>query len=1277
MPQSPVAETFALYGVGLGTATTHTITMPAGIEAGNGLECAVSVSDGQLVSLSSASTTAGWVKLGQSPTGVNGGLAIFIHRNATPGIALTLTTATAVRVRAVTRRISGALTTENPTISAFTTANDIDPNPGIVTKAGPAVAEDVLVIASLAGNAGYTTYGVPPGYTGLANIDGVSASEDGVASAWRALSTISEDPGLFDIGSAARNWRCAATMWRPDPNAVLKVSTTATPASGFSASSELVGGTPSAIVATSAMPAAGTATSATLVGTTAGASPGEPRDLAGGSTLARPALTASPALSPRGLRDASTLARPALTASASAAPRGLRDASTLARPALAAATNAQPRALHGASALARPAAVAGTSITARDLRSGTTLARPDLVTGGASGAVYFDGVNDYLDNFGFPGNATSAVIEIAFTPTAVSNKTHALTGAGKIDIAILSNGSVEANGGHLNGNYAVSAAGVIVANTPYTLRYEITSGVGATISVNGTTVLSWTSGQINSGDLWLDNFVMFTISGGAANRFDGNVSRVTIQRSGSTVWEINSQPANVWNASPQMVGAVTDVAGGATPAEPRDLRVAPTLQRPPLTAASSLTPRSLSSAPTLQRSALTASAALSVLGLRAASTIHRPQFLGLSWTDIAATNNQALPYTLWGKDWRANVAQTATDLMSWDVDNQVVKAQARFGEVRSGDPSDRYRAELSGSPFPWSASNGDRWISFAQVVLQQPSNATFTTFMQQFDLGFSNPMLKLDDRGPLLQVNIAGDPGTTRTQIAVWEGTRLQTERLYHHVWRVRASGAGSGQLDWWVNGTLVLSLTGIALGSGSSPSAYEKIGAYIDDDATLGLDADAEVILLNYESASGSDALLARVGSPAAVPSQISALYPTGAAPTGTVLIPQTVQPFSLRSATTVSRPPLAAGTSLAPLGLRGAPVVQRPSVAAATTAQPRGLLSTSTAVRPGAVTIAGLVPRSLASGSSVQRASVVASASLAPQSLRTSSAIARPAVTSATSLAPRGLRSAPTIARPTLASEGVAQPLRLMSASRLQSPALTGVASTDARSLRAASSLVRPALAASASLVPQGLRSASTLARPTLASDGVAQPRGLRASPRVQSPALTVVVVLAPRGIRGASILTRPSLAPIAATMPRGLTTGTQVARPTIAANTALAPLGLRDSPTIRSPQLSGSGEALPRGIVSGPRLQRPALAPLADAAPRSVTGASTINRPGLVALPLLAPLGLRAASSIVRPVPLIPPDAGSERTARLRTESRTATLRAEPRTIFPARETRTIAA
>jgi hypothetical protein len=92
------------------------------------------------------------------------------------------------------------------------------------------------------------------------------------------------------------------------------------------------------------------------------------------------------------------------------------------------------------------------------------------------------------------------------------------------------------------------------------------------------------------------------------------------------------------------------------------------------------------------------------------------------------------------------------------------------------------------------------------------------------------------------------------------------------------------GELDFWVNGILIVSLRNVPIGQGSVPEAYLKYGIYADDN--LEPMGDQEIAFGPMEIATGANALQSHIASPPAVPAVLSSLYPLGTFGTGTKVI-------------------------------------------------------------------------------------------------------------------------------------------------------------------------------------------------------------------------------------------------------------------------------------------------------------------------------------------------------------------------------------------------------
>lgn len=253
----------------------------------------------------------------------------------------------------------------------------------------------------------------------------------------------------------------------------------------------------------------------------------------------------------------------------------------------------------------------------------------------------------------------------------------------------------------------------------------------------------------------------------------------------------------------------------------------------------------------------------------------------LTWEGITQQANG--PITVGGREWKFNTPLLPHSIRRLAGNPDWLKFMVRDGDIRSPDPTDRHRSELSGSNFPFTGAQGELWASQWAIPLQQ-SPAHFVASFQFFDNGYDSPSAKLEDRGGTgNEINIAGGLSTNRMQTPAWQGPRFQNERRYHRLWRI-VQDPQYGELDFWVNGILIVSLRNVPIGQGAIPSAYLKYGLYCDDNNNpMG---DQEWVFGPMEIATGTNALLARRDAPPTVPGVLSSLYPVGAFGLGTKII-------------------------------------------------------------------------------------------------------------------------------------------------------------------------------------------------------------------------------------------------------------------------------------------------------------------------------------------------------------------------------------------------------
>lgn len=253
----------------------------------------------------------------------------------------------------------------------------------------------------------------------------------------------------------------------------------------------------------------------------------------------------------------------------------------------------------------------------------------------------------------------------------------------------------------------------------------------------------------------------------------------------------------------------------------------------------------------------------------------------LTWDAVAQQANG--PIMVGGREWKFNTALLSHSIRRLAGNPDWLKFMVRDGDMRAGDPPDRHRSELSGSNFPFRASDGELWVSQWFIPLQQ-SPAWFSATFQVFDNGYGSPAAKIEERGGTGQeINIAGGLSSSRLQTPAWQGPRFQNNRRYHRLWRIKLDPQ-YGELDFWVNGVLIVSLRNVPLGQSANPEEYLKYGLYCDDN--LEPMGDQEVVFGPMIIATGTNALLSHRDAPPAIPSVLSTAYPVGSFGLGSKVI-------------------------------------------------------------------------------------------------------------------------------------------------------------------------------------------------------------------------------------------------------------------------------------------------------------------------------------------------------------------------------------------------------
>jgi hypothetical protein len=171
--------------------TSHPITMPASIVAGNLLVC-IFTTDGN----PQVTQSGGWTRIIQEAQGANVKTVIFF-KYATGGDTLTLTTDTAEQSTHICYQLQDAA----PPIAQASQGNSTNSNPPLLNTG---TSRDYLWMAVRGGDSTVVASGAPSGY---ANLNSQTASGTGGAStsvAYKTATAASDDPGTFT--SSSEQW---------------------------------------------------------------------------------------------------------------------------------------------------------------------------------------------------------------------------------------------------------------------------------------------------------------------------------------------------------------------------------------------------------------------------------------------------------------------------------------------------------------------------------------------------------------------------------------------------------------------------------------------------------------------------------------------------------------------------------------------------------------------------------------------------------------------------------------------------------------------------------------------------------------------------------------------------------------------------------------------------------------------------------------------------------------------------------------------------------------
>lgn len=255
--------------------------------------------------------------------------------------------------------------------------------------------------------------------------------------------------------------------------------------------------------------------------------------------------------------------------------------------------------------------------------------------------------------------------------------------------------------------------------------------------------------------------------------------------------------------------------------------------------------------------------------------------------------------TIGSREWVVTSAENPWNIQMASNYPGLTKFEVRANDNRQGDPTYRERAEFSGSGFAVNSSGAaptEVWCAYSMVILGTDT-ARWNTLFQAFALAstgntITGPVVKLEQRdGTSSQINIAGNiDNSVRAQIDLWNGDSFKMNRQYNIVMRMIFHGE-SGEFDWWVNGTKLVSVQNRPIGFGASTKTYLKYGIYRDI-LVGGVEITQPpftVVFSPLNIVEGQGALLQKVSAPDPMPyyqgiyplGQISGAYATPPVPT------------------------------------------------------------------------------------------------------------------------------------------------------------------------------------------------------------------------------------------------------------------------------------------------------------------------------------------------------------------------------------------------------------
>jgi hypothetical protein len=224
--------------------------------------------------------------------------------------------------------------------------------------------------------------------------------------------------------------------------------------------------------------------------------------------------------------------------------------------------------------------------------------------------------------------------------------------------------------------------------------------------------------------------------------------------------------------------------------------------------------------------------------------------------------------TVGGHEYERVAAQNPIAIQSLASNPKLFRFTARRGEKSRSDVASNSsvdRAELSGWAQPH-ALGADVWISYSQRVLPgAPITSRWCVIGQMHattqagDIGSSPPFALHFLPGNVFQVStryVAAVNHVENPPETIVHSERIERNRWYNHVFRLRFGYSGDAILQWWRDGVQMLNLSGISMGYNDPKGPYWQFGVYRK--------TSAEELSVEYRNVEVSQASLAsRISSP------------------------------------------------------------------------------------------------------------------------------------------------------------------------------------------------------------------------------------------------------------------------------------------------------------------------------------------------------------------------------------------------------------------------------